>query len=307
MREDIELIKKFEKYYDKKILQPFVAALTNLIENTDFRNYTIPKKFKSKLNTLVKQWALDFEKGLEEIFDEVEEKVYHAWFRELSNQLENQFKYKKTEYLVDKQKKRILKKTFDRWVVHVSFAKRATFNIWKHYEIDGLKLSDRIWKHAKEAAKQIEKQVMLSLQTGMSANRLRDQLLATAEQQPIKIPEYLQKQLKDATPEQIAKKVSEYIKKKQEFNAKRVARTEIQRAWRITYVEQSKKLPFVKGIKWNLSGSHNIEDICDELANTDVGLGPGVYPPNAVPFNGQPAHPQCMCNLTTVLDELEVD
>lgn len=306
MREDIELIKKFEKYYDKKILQPFVAALTNLIESTGFRNYTIPKKFKSKLNTLVKRWALDFEKGLEEIFDEVEAKVYREWFKELASQLPRRFRYKRTEYVVDKQKMRILKRTFDRWIVHVSLVKRATFDIWKHYEIDGLKLSERIWKHARETAKQIEKQVTLALQTGMSAKRLRDQILATTEQQPVTIPKYLQKQLRDATPEQIAKKVAKYIEKKQKYNAMRVARTEIQRAWRITYVEQSKKLPFVKGIKWNLSGSHNINDICDELATADVGLGPGVYPPNAVPFNGQPAHPQCICNLTTVLDELEV-
>jgi hypothetical protein len=306
MRADLELIKKFEEYYDKKILEPFIAALINLIESTGFRNYTIPKQFKRKLDILVRRWAMDFEKGLEEIFDEVEAKVYREWFKELASQLPRRFRYKRTEYVVDKQKMRILKRTFDRWIVHVSLVKRATFDIWKHYEIDGLKLSERIWKHARETAKQIEKQVMLSLQTGMSANRLRDQILATAEQQPITIPKYLQKQLKDATPEQIAKKVAKYIKKKQEFNAKRVARTEIQRAWRITYVEQSKKLPFVKGIKWNLSGSHNINDICDELATADVGLGPGVYPPNAVPFNGQPAHPQCMCNLTTVLDELEV-
>jgi hypothetical protein len=306
MRADLELIKKFEEYYDKKILEPFIAALINLIESTGFRNYTIPKQFKRKLDILVRRWAMDFEKGLEEIFDEVEAKVYREWFKELASQLPRRFRYKRTEYVVDKQKMRILKRTFDRWIVHVSLVKRATFDIWKHYEIDGLKLSERIWKHARETAKQIEKQVMLSLQTGMSANRLRDQILATAEQQPITIPKYLQKQLKDATPEQIAKKVAKYIKKKQEFNAKRVARTEIQRAWRITYVEQSKKLPFVKGIKWNLSGSHNINDICDELATADVGLGPGVYPPNAVPMGGQPAHPQCMCYLTTVLDEVEV-
>jgi len=36
----------------------------------------------------------------------------------------------------------------------------------------------------------------------------------------------------------------------------RVARTEIQRAWRGPFVEMVKKLDFVFGIKWNLSGAH---------------------------------------------------
>ena len=38
----------------------------------------------------------------------------------------------------------------------------------------------------------------------------------------------------------------------------------------------------------------------------DDGLGKGVYPPDAVPYDGAPAHPNCMCFLTSVIDETGV-
>jgi len=278
-RDDIELMKQFEKYYREEVMKPFLRALIDLIRSTGFKDYVIPKSFKQKLDILVRKWLINYEKGLENIFDLVEEKVYYVWFEELQKQLPRQFRYKNSEYLVDKQKKRILKKVAGRWLVHVSLIKRATFEIWKYYEVDGLNLSKRIWKMAEQTAQEIQKKVMLSLQTGMSARRLRDQILKTAEQQPIEIPKWLKEQLRQADRDTIAKEVAKYVQKQQKYNAMRVARTEIQRAWRRTYVEQAKKLPFVKGIKWNLSGSHPKKDICDEYA--------------------------CLCYLTTVLADIE--
>jgi len=303
MRTDIKLMKQFEKYYNEEVMQPFLRAVIDLIRSTGFKGYVIPRSFKKRLGVITKQWLKKYEKGLISIFDVINEEVYYTWFEELQKQLPRQFRYKNSEYLVDKQKKRILKKVSGRWLVHISLVKRATFDIWKYYEVDGLKLSDRIWKVSKQVAKDIQKQVMLSLQTGMSARKLRDQILKLAEQQPVEIPKWLQEQLKSADPDTIAKVVEKYIQKKQKYNAMRIARTEIQRAWRRNYVEQAKKLPFVKGIKWNLSKSHPERDICDEYATANMGLGPGVYPPDAVPHNGGPAHPHCLCYLTTVLDE----
>lgn len=190
------------------------------------------------------------------------------------------------------------------WIVVLGHMKRPTFELWKYYEKDGLKLSERIWKHAKDLSRQLQKQILLSVQTGMSARRLADQILQTAEQQ-IAIPKYLQKQMASADPERIARQIEKYIRKKQRYNAMRVARTEIQRMWRADYVQLAKQLPFVKGIKWNLSASHPKVDICDEYATADVGLGPGVYPPEAVPNMGHPAHPNCICYLTAVLEPIE--
>lgn len=304
MRPDIKLIKEFEATYMVDIQGPFLSKVIDLIRSTGFKDYVIPKTFKKRLNAAVREWLERYEKTLDDFLAATNEEVYQAWFEELRKKLPKHFRYKRTEYLIDEQKKRILKKVADRWLVQSSLVKRATFEIWKYYEIDGLKLSDRIWKLSKQVVNDIQKQVMLSLQTGMSARKLRDQIIKTAEQQPIEIPKWLQEQLKSADPDTIAKVVEKYIQKKQKYNAMRIARTEIQRAWRVSYVEQAKKLPFVKGIKWNLSKSHPKKDICDDLATANpAGLGPGVYPPDAVPYGGMPAHPHCLCYLTTVLDE----
>ena len=61
---------------------------------------------------------------------------------------------------------------------------------------------------------------------------------------------------------------------------------------------QTCALPILKGLKWNLSGSHKIDDECDLLAKADCfGLGAGVYPPDQCPVR---PHPHCMCYLTDV-------
>ena len=303
-RVDLQITVNYENYYVRNVLRPFIRKTTELIKNTGFRNYTIPKKFRRTLISLVKNYTNHYQKSLEYVFTDIDKKIYEYWFHELEKQLPKKFRYKRTEYLIDNSKKRILKRTGERWLTLMSLNTRATFEIWKYYAEDGLSLSDRIWKYSNLVSDGVKKQVLLSLQTGMSAKRLRNQILATAEQNDIEIPKWLERQLKNATPDEIARKVATYIEKKQKYNALRIARTEIQRAWRVSYVTQAKQLPFVKGIKWNLSGSHPKQDICDELASADpVGLGAGVYPPNAVPYNGGPAHPHCMCYLTSVLDE----
>lgn len=308
MREDIKLIAEFESFYEREILRPFIKNVEELISSFSFENYVIPKTFKERLKSESNKYAKNLEKGLEQYFEKVDEKIYTVWYDELSNQLEdaldtNKVKFKNKEYLFDDVKKRILVKEGERWLTFVSTNKHATFNIWKIYDRDGLTLSNRIWKMAKETSKNIQKQVMLSLQTGMSAERLKNQILKTAEQVEIKIPKYLKEQLEGATPEKMAKEIKKYIKKKENYNAKRVARTEIQKAWRGGYMEQVKQLPFVKGVKWNLSGSHREKCVCEDYANANVGLGTGVYPVNAVPNDGLPPHPQCMCYLTSILDE----
>jgi hypothetical protein len=59
------------------------------------------------------------------------------------------------------------------------------------------------------------------------------------------------------------------------------------------------------GMKWNLSKSHKVTDICDTLASQDLyGLGPGVYPKDKL--LPKPAHPHCICFETIVLEAVNV-
>ncbi len=87
------------------------------------------------------------------------------------------------------------------------------------------------------------------------------------------------------------------------FNYQRLVRTEMfmaQRAAHLIRVAQMNSLPKrinpVKGVRWNLSGAHPRQDICDEWASADRdGLGPGVYKVQNVPMG----HPQEMCTTST--------
>lgn len=72
-----------------------------------------------------------------------------------------------------------------------------------------------------------------------------------------------------------------------EKNAYRLTRTEIKRAYQLQEHEQIKALPFVKGVRVNLSAQHPLPDMCDDLQ--------GVYPPD-FQFGGW--HPNCICYTT---------
>lgn len=82
------------------------------------------------------------------------------------------------------------------------------------------------------------------------------------------------------------------------YNAMRLARTEINNAFHFTQIRYTREMPWVDGYRWNLSGSHPTLDVCNTYAQGNHnGIGRGVYKKSDVP--GKP-HPHCFCYLTTV-------
>lgn len=88
------------------------------------------------------------------------------------------------------------------------------------------------------------------------------------------------------------------------YSAKRLARTEINNAFHYAQIQNSNQKPWVKGMRWRLSGSHPKEDVCDRMArDNSADLGPGVYEKTDVP---KKPHPQCLCTIIPeVLSEEE--
>lgn len=96
--------------------------------------------------------------------------------------------------------------------------------------------------------------------------------------------------------------------RKVDYNALRLARTSITHAHWAANKAAAKKNPLCRGMKWNLSASHYErqvavagEDVCDEYALHDEGLGIGVWPIDDLPM----PHPQCLCYQTEVVPDLE--
>lgn len=87
------------------------------------------------------------------------------------------------------------------------------------------------------------------------------------------------------------------------YEALRLVRTETAAAFGEGTIAAASVSPSYIGMKWVLSGSHPIPDICDDLANADHGLGKGVWPPGQEP--PMPAHPNCLCVLISIHEDTD--
>lgn len=103
------------------------------------------------------------------------------------------------------------------------------------------------------------------------------------------------------TAEAVDKAAWVAVQEKSRYYAERIARTELARAWADGFYAKAVANDTVIAFKWRLSGAHKFYDICDFHAKSNLyGLGPGIYPFNAVP--PLPAHPHCTCMLVAVYD-----
>ena len=103
----------------------------------------------------------------------------------------------------------------------------------------------------------------------------------------------------------LSRAVTVAVQEKARYNAERIARTEMARAYADGQMNRYINDDDVVALKWTLSSRHPRYDICDFYANANLyGLGKGVYPKDKFPT--LPAHPHCMCRVSPVYD-FEVD
>lgn len=103
----------------------------------------------------------------------------------------------------------------------------------------------------------------------------------------------------------LSRAVGVAVQEKARYNAERIARTEMARAYADGQMNRYINDDDVVALKWTLSSRHPRYDICDFYANADLyGLGKGIYPKDKFPK--LPAHPHCMCRVSPVYD-FEVD
>lgn len=158
--------------------------------------------------------------------------------------------------------------------------------------VNGIKISDRVWNLTNQTQDQLETFIGEGLSEGRSAIELTKDL-----KRYLKEPEKRFRRLKNPDTGKLilSNPASNYnpgrgVYRSSYKNALRLARNEINIAYRTADHERRKNLPFVMGVKVNLSPTHPKYDICDELQ--------GEYPKNFV-FTGW--HPNCLCFTTTKL------
>lgn len=85
------------------------------------------------------------------------------------------------------------------------------------------------------------------------------------------------------------------------YFARRIARTELARAYGDGAMAKWENDEDCVAFQWKLSSGHPCYDICDLYANADLyGMGKGIFPKDKVPR--LPAHPNCMCHLRPVME-----
>ncbi len=179
---------------------------------------------------------------------------------------------------------------------------------------NGLNLSDRVWRYSDQFKAEIEMGIDIGLGEGLSADELSRRLRSYLRE-----PQKLFRRVRDKHGNlQLSKNAKAYhpgrgVYRSSYKNARRLAATETNIAYRSADYERYQQLDFVVGIRIELSNNHTLngvpfEDICDQLSaplGSNATKGRGCYPKD-FKFTGW--HPLCRCTTFSILKtEEEID
>lgn len=180
----------------------------------------------------------------------------------------------------------------------------------------GMSLSDRVWRYTEQFKSEIEMGIDIGLRDGLSADEMSREL-----QQYLRYPDKLFRRVRDVHGNLVLSKVAKAfhpgrgVYRSSYKNARRLAATECNMAYRTADYERWKELDFVVGIRVVLSNNHTLrgkplEDICDQLSapfGSKATSGRGCYPKD-FKFTGW--HPLCRCHTESILktrEEMDAD
>ena len=144
---------------------------------------------------------------------------------------------------------------------------------------DGMGLSERLWNQSRNYKEEMEYAISSAIEKGTSAVKLSKRLSKYLVDFPSLKHDYKDKFGKAVTCQDC------------EYRSIRLARSEINMAYRKAEQERWKQFDFVLGYEVKLTqNGHHVSDICDDLA--------GKYPKDFI-FLGW--HPNCMCYVIPIL------
>lgn len=171
----------------------------------------------------------------------------------------------------------------------------------------GLSLSDRVWRYSDMFKREIELGIDIGLRDGLSADEMSREL-----RQYLRHPDKLFRRVRDRHGNLVLSRAAKAFHPGQGVyrssykNARRLAATETNIAYRTADHLRWQEFDFVVGIRIVLSNNHTLngqpfEDICDQLSaplGSKATSGRGCYPKD-FKFTGW--HPHCRCHAETIL------
>lgn len=143
---------------------------------------------------------------------------------------------------------------------------------------NGMTVSQKIWNQSYNLKRELEYAISSAIEKGVSATTLSKRISKYLWDFP-----KLQKDYKELFGKAVDCKDCEY-------RSIRLARSEINMAYRTAEQTRWSQMDFIKGYEIKLSGSHPKEDMCDELA--------GVYPKS---FKWTGWHPNDLCYVVPIV------
>ena len=227
MRADLALMNEWDRRYAEEVLKPVLESMREAIDSR------IPKfspELKKKIRAIAQEYGLKLEGLFNDVLPRTEIAARQAYLKELEKQVPTQFRVERGSNIYSIFSGAVYQRVGSQWVQFLDFNQPATVSWLKFAAEDGLTLSDRIWRDAAAFQRTMENTIARNIQLGKSARSLGKQFLEFADQQPVKLSKEMQKFIADLAPEDAQRAIQQYIKKKLDYNATRVARTEIQRA-----------------------------------------------------------------------------
>lgn len=279
----------------------------------------ITKKLRNIYNSIIRQAAklgltVDFDsegedvfsfdnfprikERIDKLFDEMRESIYTYVLSGID--VEWALSEEKNDYILAEifAKSKISEDDLSVFKARNEEAKEA----FKKRSISGMSLSNRVWNLTKQFKREIELSLSVGIEEGKSADSISRDIRSYLNN-----PNKLFRRVRDKYGNlKLSKAAAAYhpgqgVYRSSYKNALRLARTEINIAYRSADHEAWKGKPYVLGIEIRLSNNHTLNgepfvDICDYLA--------GKYP-REFKFTGW--HPQCRCNavpITPTEDEM---
>lgn len=160
----------------------------------------------------------------------------------------------------------------------------------------GLNLSQRIWNTSENAKEAIGNIITTGVAAGDDVVDVARQLEAYILHGRSTAAELYPNMMKRMGDKRIPEEIS--------YEALRLARTEMTRAFGDATLRAAREDPSAMGVQFELSSSHPVYDICDvHTAADDYGLGKGTYPLDAAP--DYPFHPNCLCIMTIATEDTD--
>lgn len=244
--------------------------------------------------------AIGLTKGVFRFSDypQVRDRV-NKWFAKFANDLQVNIDRSTTEAWYMSQKKNdALIKEISRITgikqTKLGYTGEMNLNALKSFQTrreGGLRLSQRIWKQARQAKNEIEQAIGGGIANGDSAAKISRDLRNNLNE-----PERLYRRVRDKNGNlQLSAKARNYspgqgVYRSSYKNALRVSRTETNMAYRTADYSRWQGLPFVVGIEIRLSNNPNRCDLCVAIA--------GKYPKN---FFWRGNHPNCRCSAVPIM------